>query len=219
MRPPSTVGRELDDGASLASLALRPSRRLEFLGDSITAGYCNLCDVDVGGGDAAADASRGKRAPRGLEAEGAEGAAAALAAQMRAGAMNDEAFALSWPTLTGATLGAEVAAITPSGRALDGYSSWFNKAPHSSHAATSSISSGLGNGVVGPGACLELLRRRRELAAHLRADACLGLRRRFVGLLAVRKSWKTIQSHLRAYIEVPPNCGSTHKRRRQQLGG
>ncbi len=37
----------LDAGSTLPAPAL-PTRRIEFVGDSITAGYCNLCQVDPG---------------------------------------------------------------------------------------------------------------------------------------------------------------------------
>jgi hypothetical protein len=64
-----------------------PKRRIEFLGDSITAGFCNLCDHPH------ADTS------------GRDPTPAEMAARL-ATTVDEEAFALSWPTLTCAALDA-----------------------------------------------------------------------------------------------------------------
>merc|ERR1719215_2298633 len=80
-------------GVSLGSGggSARSSRRIEFLGDSITAGYCNLCH-----GPGPFDHSP---------------------TQLSAG-FGQESFALSWPNVICETLGAECSTVAWSGMGL-----------------------------------------------------------------------------------------------------
>jgi len=87
-------GLSLDAGKIAAPSAARPQRRIEFIGDSITAGYCNLCK-----GPGPFDY------PMSLDESFAGGEA-------------KETFALSWPTVICEQLGAECSTLAWSGLGL-----------------------------------------------------------------------------------------------------
>jgi len=87
-------GLSLDAGKIAAPSASRPQRRIEFIGDSITAGYCNLCK----GPGPFDDALSLNESVAGGEAQ--------------------ETFALSWPTVICDQLGAECSTLAWSGLGL-----------------------------------------------------------------------------------------------------
>lgn len=67
-----TYGIDIDSDASLLPPPPRPERHIEFIGDSITAGYCNLCEIAPDLEDAAAEdhyLAWGPRIARNLSAD------------------------------------------------------------------------------------------------------------------------------------------------------
>jgi len=88
-------GLTLDAGNVSAPSTPRRQRRVEFIGDSITAGYCNLCPgasrPDLGDGVVAASLGS---------------------------AVGDQSFALSWPTVLCERLDAECSTVAWSGMGL-----------------------------------------------------------------------------------------------------
>jgi len=87
-------GLRLDGGNTAPPSADRPQRRIEFIGDSITAGYCNLCKGPGPFDD-----------PLSLD-------------ESLAGGEAQETFALSWPTIICEQLGAECSTLAWSGLGL-----------------------------------------------------------------------------------------------------
>jgi len=95
-------GASLDAGSVAAPSAQRRQRRIEFIGDSITAGYCNLCK------------GPGPFAAQPAEATPEMDPAMALLG----GGETQETFALSWPTVLCEMLGAECSTVAWSGLGL-----------------------------------------------------------------------------------------------------
>merc|ERR1719469_973958 len=85
-------GLSLDSGSVTSPSKPRRQRRIEFIGDSITAGYCNLC-----------------KGPGPFDA---------LASPDVAGGEAQESFALSWPTVICEKLGADCSTLAWSGLGL-----------------------------------------------------------------------------------------------------
>lgn len=102
-------GLRLDRGSVLPPSMPRRPRRIEFLGDSITAGYCNLCE---------GPGPWSEQPPSSRTYSDAHSGEESGASSRRLREAFDQSFALSWPTIICERLGAECHTAAWSGLGL-----------------------------------------------------------------------------------------------------